>query len=135
MYDTWSRERREDFSGWEKLRRLSGGYTAAFRADEWVAEDRRTTQWVIQVEVYRKRKHRNVESCQLTGPGGLEAPGFFLEALSEFEDLAHVGDRIQVIGADGLRFRLYCKILEKRGYQQTRFEGYPVLVKIKEEQK
>lgn len=130
MFWKWV-ERGEDFSGWEVTRRLSDGSTAAFGANIYLADDGQTTQWAIEIEVFRKRKNRNVLSGEYTGPGGLEAAGFFLEALTDFERYkAHPGDRIQVSGYDGRRHRAYHKVLGKRGYWPTRFDGYPYLVKI-----
>lgn len=131
MRENWMWRSTGDFEGWEVTRKLSDGSTAAFGANEFLAADSRTIQWNIEIEVFRKRKNRSVSSGEYTGPGGLEAAGFFLEALSDFERFyASPGDRIQVSGYDGRRHRAYQKVLEKRGYWPTRFEGHPYLVKI-----
>ena len=131
MIEQWKKVDREEFYGWEITRRLSDGSTAAFGANKYLADDGQTTQWAIEIEVFRKRKNRNVMSGEYTGPGGLEAAGFFLESLTDFEEyIARPGDRIQVAGSDGRRHRVYQKVLEKRGYCPTRFYGYPCLVKI-----
>ena len=131
MIFKWKETDDGEFQGFEATRRLSTGHTAWFGTNRWLADDRATIQWDIEIEVYKKRRDSDLFSCKLTGPGGLEAPGFFLEALSKFEtDIARPGDRITVAGSDGQRYRLYHKVLGKRGYLPTRLRGQPTLVKI-----
>lgn len=131
MRFTWKQTDDGEFAGYESTRRLSTGHTAWFGANEFLADDGVTIQWDIEIEVFRKRKRRDLFSCELTGPGGTEAPGFFLEALSFFErEIARPGERIQVTGADGKRYRLYHRVLGKRGYLPTRVDGQPTLVKV-----
>lgn len=124
-------EAEPDFVGWEISRRLPDGSTAVFGANQFLADDGQTIQHSVEIEVFRKRNRRSTTSGQITGGCGLESAGFFLEALTEFERYkTSPGDRIQAVGYDGRRYRAYHKVLGKRGYSPTRFDGQPCLVKI-----
>lgn len=89
-----------------------------------------TASYNVSLELRRKRK-RAPEHLEVTGRDGLEPASWALQALSEFEQ--HPGHerpiRIEVFGEDNRRWKLYEKILTKRGYSVTMIENQRTLVK------
>lgn len=120
--------------GWkiETRKKFPSGMTGvlAFEAVEQQADG--TWCYNVYLDMRRKRKKASAHR-EVTGRDGLEPAGWVLQALKDFEkqDVAdeHLPFRIEVFGGDSRRWKLYEKILTKRGYTVTMVDKRRTLVK------
>ena len=86
----------------------------------------------VVLDLQRKRK-KHSEYRAVTGRDGLEPAGWVLQALQDFEQQTEVDAdwpfRIEVMADDDRRWKLYERILTKRGYTVTMVENNRTLVK------
>lgn len=86
----------------------------------------------IDLDIRRKRKKRS-EDREVTGRDGLETASWVLESLGCFESYFSPPQgraiRIEVQAVDERRWRLYERVLTKRGYNATMVDNNKTLVK------
>lgn len=86
----------------------------------------------VNLDLRKKRKRNSVERS-ITGQDGLEPASWVLECMSAFEGQQVVEwewpFRIEVMAVDNRRWKLYERILTRRGYRATMVEGQRTLVK------
>lgn len=116
----------------EARKKFPSGMTGvlAFEAIDVLSDGTRC--YNIYLDLRRKRKRASVER-EVTGRDGLEPASWVLQALKDFEQQDVVEwtfpFRIEVGADDDRRWKLYEKILTKRGYSVTMVENQRTLVK------
>lgn len=137
MVDTFSfhfKSSEEDGDYWETRKKFPSGMTAVFRM-EFVDETDDSMTFNVDYFITRKRNKRPGHR-EVTGKDGLEPAIWALEKLEEFEK--HVNSlyepetystRIEVGADDDRRWKIYERVLTRRGYNATMVEGNKTLVK------
>lgn len=118
---------------WETKNKFPSGMTGILRMEEVENKDKYIT---FNVYFYVTRK-KNKEPAfrEVTGEDGLEPAVWALAKLKEFEESAlhlYVGNydvRIEAFADDDRRWRVYERVLTRRGYSPTMVLGQKTLVK------
>lgn len=116
----------------EARKKFPSGMTGVLAFEPMDIQSDGTRNYNVYLDMRRKRKkasgHREV-----TGRDGLEPASWALQALKDFEqqDIVEWGFpfRIEVCADDDRRWKLYEKILTRRGYSVTMVENQRTLVK------
>lgn len=121
-----------DKHSWDYKKRIKLSDNSTCELIISVGDDYDTFDFYPSLEVYRKRKHSDVFSRKSTGRVGLEPATFALRELSALEANLEACNRhnaIFVWGSDERRFKLYQKVLARRGYQSTNAYGSKAMFK------
>jgi len=90
-----------------------------------------TEEFNVNLDIRRKRKRQSIHR-EVTGRDGLETASWALAVMSDFEEIRwSVPGKIRInVGADDdRRWRVYERILTKRGYTVTMVDNCKTLVK------
>ena len=116
----------------EYRRKFESGMTGIleFQAVDVLSDGTRC--YNVNLDLRKKRKRNSIERS-VTGQDGLEPASWVLECMSAFESQQVVEwewpFRIEVMAVDNRRWKLYERILTRRGYRATMVEGQRTLVK------
>lgn len=115
----------------ETRKKFPSGMTGvlAFEAVDYLSDG----TWCFNVNLdVRRKRNRLSEYREVTGRDGLETASWVLGSLTYFEQ-SSIGDkgpfRIEVTADDDRRWKLYEKVLTRRGYTVTMVENQRTLVK------
>lgn len=122
------------FESWkiETRKKFPSGMTGVLAFEALDQQFDGTWCFNVYLDMRRKRKKASAHR-EVTGRDGLEPASWVLQALKDFEK-QEIADwslpfRIEVGADDDRRWKLYEKILTKRGYSVTMVENQRTLVK------
>lgn len=116
----------------ETRKKFASGMTGVleFQAVDLLSDGTRC--YNVNLDLRRKRKRNSVERS-VTGRDGMEPASWVLQAMTDFErqTVSEFGwpFRIEVMAVDNRRWKLYERILTRRGYRATMVQGQRTLVK------
>lgn len=116
----------------EARKKFPSGMTGILAFEAMDLQSDGTRNYNVNLDLRRKRKTVSAER-EVTGRDGLEPASWVLQAMKDFEGQEIVEwsypMRIEVRADDDRRWKLYERILTKRGYSVTMVENNRTLVK------